>query len=225
LKYNLTETKTLNNPYMATFNNGILGGFSGKVGTVVGVTQGDKHYMRSLPRPRKKYTQGELLNQAQFKMVQAHLQPVKELVKAGYKDYYTPGGGYRAAFAYTRKMAVVTDDAGSYIDPALFKISGGELAGAADPTVALEGGLLSFNWETSTVTQFDGADQMMILVYDAANFRAVTRIFNGAYRHAGESSIQLPAAFNGTEVDIYIGFVAADRSAQSDSQYLGRMLI
>ena len=211
---------------MATFNNGILGGFSGKVGTVVGVTQGDKYYMRSLPRPRKEYTQGEVLNQAQFKMVQAHLQPIKELVKAGYKDYYTKGGGYRAAFAYTRKMAVVTDDAGSYIDPALFRISGGELAGAVDPLFTLESGnLLSLNWNTSGVTQFDGADQMIVLVYDTANSRAVTRVYNGAYRHAGEMSIELPTAFQGSEVDIYIGFVVADRSAQSDSQYLGRVLI
>ena len=211
---------------MATFNNGILGGFSGKVGTVVGVMQGDKYHMRSLPRKRTKYTAGELTNQAQFKMVQDHLQPIKELIKAGYKNYYTKTGGYRAAFAYTRKMAVVTDDAGSYIDPALFKISGGELAGAVDATVALESGnVLSFNWNISGVTQFDGSDQMMVLVYDAANFTAVTRIFDGAFRNAGEMSLELPDTFQGVEVDIYIGFIAADRSAQSDSQYLRRMLI
>ena len=64
---------------MASFNNGILGGFSGKVGTVVGIIQGNKYHMRSLPRRRKKYTPGELLNQAQFKLVQDRLQPVKEL--------------------------------------------------------------------------------------------------------------------------------------------------
>lgn len=211
---------------MATFNNGILGAFSGKVGTVVGVIQGDQYHMRSLPRRRKKYTAGELLNQAQFKMVQDHLQPIKELIKAGYKNYYTKRGGYRAAFAYTRKMAVVTDDAGSYIDPALFKISGGELAGAVDPTVSLENGnLLSFNWDISGVTQTAGADQMMVLVYDAANFRAVTRVFDGAFRHAGEMSLEIPTDFNGMEADVYIGFIAADRSAQSDSQYLGRVQI
>lgn len=211
---------------MATFNNGILGAFSGKVGTVVGVIQGDQYHMRSLPRRRKKYTPGELLNQAQFKMVQDHLQPIKELIKAGYKHYYTKGGGYRAAFAYTRKMAVVTDDAGSYIDPALFKISGGELEGAVDPTVSLESGnLLSFNWDVSGVTQTDGADQMMVLVYDAANFRAVTKVFDGAFRNAGEMSLEIPAEFNGMEADVYIGFIAADRSGQSDSQYLGRVLI
>src|SRR5687768_5460587 len=109
---------------MASFNNGILGGFRGKVGTVVGIRQGDSYHMRSLPRRRKKYTEGELINQAQFALVQDHLQPDKEFVKAGFKDYYTKTGGYRAAFAYTRKTAVATDDAGSYIDPAVFKISG-----------------------------------------------------------------------------------------------------
>ena len=211
---------------MATFNNGILGGFSGKVGTVVGIMQGDQYHMRSLPRRRKKYTAGELLNQAQFKMVQDHLQPIKELIKVGYKNYYTKSGGYRAAFAYTRKMAVMSDDAGSYIDPALFRISGGDLPGAVDPTVTLENGnVLSFNWDVSEVTQFDGSDQMMLLVYDTANLKAVIRIFDGAFRNAGELNIELPSTFQGAEVDIYIGFIAADRSGQSDSQYLGRVRI
>ena len=211
---------------MASFSNGILGGFRGKVGTVVGIIQGDSYHMRSLPRRKKKYTERELVNQAQFALVQDHLQPVKELVKAGFKDYYTKTGGYRAAFAYTRKMAVATDDAGSHIDPAVFKISGGELVKAINPTVSLEdGNVLSFNWDISDVTQFDGSDQMIVLVYDAANRKAVTRIFDGAFRNAGEPSIQLPSTFQGAEVDIYIGFIAADRSAQSDSQYLGRLAV
>ena len=211
---------------MATFENGILGGFRGKVGTVVGILQGDQYHMRSLPRKRKKRTPGELSNEDKFAIVQAHLKPVKDLVRAGFKNYYTKTGGIRGAVSYTRKIAVVTDDAGSYIDPALFRISGGELAGAVDPTVTLQNGnLLSFKWDVSGVTQFDGSDQMLVLVYDAGNLRAVTRIFDGAFRHAGEMSIALPAVFQGTEVDIYIGFVAADRSGQSDSQYLGRMAV
>lgn len=211
---------------MATINNGILGGFRGKVGTVVGVIQGDKYHMRSLPRRRKKRTPGELLNQARWTMVQDHLKPVKELVRTGFKDYYTQTGGYRAAVAYTRKVALVSDDAGSYIDPALFRISGGELLVAVNPTVTLgEGNVLSFSWDISEVNQHDGSDQMIVLIYDTANLNAVTRIFDGAFRNAGEMKIELPTVFQGSEVDIYIGFIAADRSGQSDSQYLGKVVV
>jgi hypothetical protein len=211
---------------MAIIKNGILGGFTGKVGTVVGITRGDKHHMRSLPNRRKKYTSNELVNQAKFKMVQDHLDPVKELIRAGFKKYYTESGGYRAALAYTRKVALVSDDAGFYIDPALFKISGGELAGAIDPRVTLvSGNQLHFSWDASGTDQDDRADQMMVLAYDIEKAQAITRIFDGAYRRDGEFILAVPDQFKGSDVDVYIGFLAADRSMQSDSQYLGRMEI
>jgi hypothetical protein len=211
---------------MATINKGILGGFSGKIGPVVGFLQGDKFHMRSLPRRRKKYTKNELDNQAKFKRVQQHLEPIKELIKVGFKDYYTKSGGYRAAFAYTRKMAMVEDDAGFYIDPGLFKISGGDLEGAINPVVSIQNfELLSFSWNISAVRESNGSDQVIVLVYDTANSRVLTRIFDGGFRNTGELHIPIPKAFKGTEVDVYIGFIAADRSAQSDSQYLGRLTI
>lgn len=210
---------------MARFNKGILGGFSGKIGSVVGVAQGDIHHMRSIPKLRNKYSKSELLNQAKFKMVQDHLDPLKDLIKAGFKNYYTKTGGYRAAMSYTRKIALVSDDAGFYIDPALFKISRGELDGAVDPGVAVNGSEFVFDWDISGVPESHGSDQMMVLIYDSANSRALTRIFDGAFRNAGELIISIPTEFKGKEVDIYIGFMAADRSAQSDSQYLGRISI
>ena len=54
---------------MAIITGGILGGFSGKIGTVVGVSNGDTFYMRSRVRRRKTKSQVELNNQAKFKAV------------------------------------------------------------------------------------------------------------------------------------------------------------
>jgi len=208
---------------MAVNNEGILGGFSGRVGTVVGFERNGKYYMRSRPVRKAKYTEKELLNQAKFKLVQDHLEPLKDLLREGFRNYYTQTGGYRAALAYTRKEALVSDDAGFYIDPALFKISGGTLEGAIHPTVSLTAeNFLRFNWESSG-DEGSAQDQMMVLIYDTARFNAITRIFDGAFRHAGELQIALPASMNGRAVDVYIGFLAADRSRQSDSQYLGRV--
>ena len=209
---------------MAIINGGILGGFRGKIGTVVGVSNGETFYMRSRVRTRKTLSQLELINQAKFKAVLNHLQPVKELVKAGFKDHYTKTGGYRAAFAYNRKHALASDDDGFYIDPALFRISGGNLPGAVDPVVDLENGQLEITWSNEGVDTGRNSDQMMVLAYDRENARALTRIFDGAYRRALSFQMEVPAYMLNTELDIYIGFLAADRSAQSDSQYLGRVV-
>ena len=208
---------------MATNNEGILGGFSGTIGTVVGFKRDGKSYMRSRPVRKAKYTKSELLNQAKFKLVQDHLDPIKDLLREGFRKYYTPTGGYRAALAYTRKEAVVSDDAGFYIDPALFRISGGTLDGAVNPAVNLEpGNVLRISWDVADDNE-GAQDQMMVLIYDSANFNATTRVFDGAFRHAGELQIALSPSMVGKMVDVYIGFMAADRSRQSDSQYLGRV--
>lgn len=211
---------------MARLINGILGGFSGKVGTVVGVMIGGECTMRSLPKKRTYYTPNELINQKKMGMVQAYLNPLKELLKVGFNNYYTKTGGFRAALAYTRKEALLNSDGGFYIDPALLKISGGDLAPALMPTFSLtESREILINWQTENVDYLNEADQLMVLIYDSAKGNAQTKIFNGAFRKDGELKIKLEKTMRNTEVAIYVGFVAADRSAQSDSQYLGKMMV
>lgn len=210
---------------MATVVEGILGGFRGKIGTVVGVSNGGTFYMRSLPRKRKKAGSTELLNQARFKAVIDHLEPIKPLVKAGFKGYYTKTGGHRAAFSYNRKHAIGGEGEEVYIVPELFRFSGGDLPGAADPLVTLNNDLLEFSWDPATDGAGSNSDQVMVLVYDSANARTLTRIYDGAFRSAGSESLAIPARMKGSEADIYIAFIAADRSIQSASQYLGRFVL
>lgn len=210
---------------MARIKNGILGGFSGKVGTVVGYTLYGEPHMRGLPKP-KKYTEQERVNQAKFKLVQQFLEPLKAILKVGFKDYYTKTGGFRAAVSYTRKVALVTDDAGFYIDPALFKFSGGDLPGTPDAAVVFQApDQLQFTWDVSVSETARTTDQLMLLVYDTLNYKCIDRIFDGPFRKDGSLTIEVPNEFKGKDVEVYIGFVAADRSAQSDSQYLGKVSI
>lgn len=88
---------------MATFKDGILGGFFGKVGPVVGLQLGDKLVMRALPRRTKPFTSKELENQRKFRLVQNYLSPFLDLLKIGFNNYYTKTGGFRAALSYTQK--------------------------------------------------------------------------------------------------------------------------
>jgi hypothetical protein len=210
---------------MGRIKNGILGAFSGKVGTVVGYMIGEEAHMRSLPKA-KRYTAAELVNQQKFKLVQDYLKDLKGLLKVGFKGYYTKTGGFRAAIAYTRKEALVSDDAGFYIDPALFKISGGDLANAVDPVVTLiDPGQMRIGWDATGLSYQIKSDQLMLLIYDAAAYKSKVLILDGPFRKDGTLTIELPEYFKGKEVDVYIGFVAADRSRQSDSQYLGRLSV
>ena len=125
--------------------------------------------------------------------------------------------------AYTRKVALVSDDAGFYIDPALFRFSGGDLPVAVDPAVTLVEPLkMRIDWNAADLPYQIKSDQLMLLIYDTVEYKSKSLILDGPFRKDGTLTIDLPNYFKGKEVDVYIGFVAADRSRQSDSQYLGR---
>ncbi|KQR70230.1 DUF6266 family protein [Pedobacter sp. Leaf176] len=207
---------------MATLKNGILNGFSGKIGAVVGYQVGDNFFIRSLPKARKNFTEKERINQAKFKLVQNYLHPFADVLKVGFRNYYTKTGGFRAALAFTRKEALKGDDDTFYIDPTVLKISGGLLEQAINPQVVFSEDLeVLISWHTTGINSKNEADQLMLLIYDSENMNALTKVFNGAFRKDGSLKVKLKDNMQGVKLDIYIGFVAADRSAQSDSQYLG----
>jgi len=211
---------------MARAINGILGAFVGKVGTVVGYVVNGESFMRSLSSRPKAMTEKEIINQAKFKIVQEYLKPIKGLVKVGFHKYYTKTGGFRGAVSYIRKEALVTDDAGSYIDPAKVKISGGDLEQAIDPVAVFEApNQIKITWDATDVLYERQADQLLVLAYEMEGFKTKKVIFDGAYRKHGTMSLEIDGDFRGKNVDIYVGFLADDRSSQSNSQYLGRLEI
>jgi hypothetical protein len=211
---------------MARLINGILGGFSGKVGTVVGVIKGNECVIRSVPKKRSHFTANEIINQKKMGMVQAYLSPLKDLLKVGFANYYTKTGGFRAALAYTRREALLSDDDDNfYVDPALFKISGGVLPQAIHPAMVWNDPEIIITWDAAAIHYEEEADQLMVLIYDPLNANATTRIFNGAFRKDGKLKIKLEPHFSNLAVHVYIGFIAADRTSQSDSQYLGKVMV
>jgi len=208
---------------MARITNGVLGGFSGKVGTVVGYTLYGIDRMRSLPERTAPPTENELKNRSRFKLVQEVLNSIKELIKVGFKDYWTVSGGMRGALSYNRQFALKTAGEEDYIDPAAFRISGGSLVGLKAAAVLQENEkLLRFNWDSSLVEGGSSYDQVMLLAIDMQG-RQASYQSTGNFRSTGTDVLMLSEDLIGKEVDIYVGVVAKDRCSQSESQYLGRM--
>jgi hypothetical protein len=208
---------------MARITKGLLGGFSGKVGPVVGYTLYGIHRMRSLPERTAPPTENELKNRSQFKLVQEVLNSIKDLIRVGFKDYWTISGGMRGALSYNRKFVLKTEEGEDYIDPAEFRISGGSLAGLTAAAVVQENeGLLRFNWDPSLVEGGSPYDQVMLLAIDMQGRKASYQS-TGNFRSTGTDVLMLSEDLIGKEVDVYVGVVAKDRCSQSESQYLGRM--
>tara|TARA_R100001369_G_scaffold90591_1_gene129830 strand:+ start:661 stop:972 length:312 start_codon:yes stop_codon:yes gene_type:complete len=95
---------------MAKFEKGILGGFSGKVGTVVGARWRGKNIMRSLPQ-RGDYTPSELQLQQRkkFKTVIRFLTPIQSIVAKFFGSEQGDKSPFNLATGYHLTEAVIPD--------------------------------------------------------------------------------------------------------------------
>ena len=138
---------------MGTIRKGILGGFSGKVGTVVGANRRGTAYMRSLPiKMKNPRTLPQLEQRSKFALTLRFLKPMTGLLRIGWKMYAHGLSPFNAAMSYTIVNAIT----GSYphyaVDPSKVLISCGTLSPAFDATAtsALGGGAIYFDWNNNS---------------------------------------------------------------------------
>lgn len=207
---------------MARVVQGINGPFRGKVGTVIGCTWKGIPYMRALPKKRtSEPSEKEMASRKKWALSQQWLQPVLQIIQVGFKGYSPTAEGFVAAKSYLMKYAFEGKAPDLYIDPALVKVSAGNLPLPRSITaIKLAEDRVRFTWDpTPPSDDCDSHDQVMLLAYDVINGTAYYTL-PGELRRKGTAVLELPPNKPGT-YHLYAAFVAFDRSRQSDSIYLG----
>ena len=212
---------------MGTYNKGILGPFSGKVGTVVGANWRGKDVMRSLPKKTDRTpTETQLLQREKFTAVSNFLTPISNVVSL----YYGSGSGEltrrNQAMSYHMKEAV------TYVNPnfeILFdkvQISKGDLLGIQNPTASSPAaGEIRFNWEdNSGQGSAKNTDQLIVVLYSPLEDIYYTN-GNAATRDAARVTLTLPTYFAGLEVQAWITFASATGKSYATSVYLGAVTV
>lgn len=213
---------------MATFNKGILGGFSGKVGNVVGGSWNGIDYMRSKPNNVKDAkTEAQLTQRQKFSLIAAFLKKVRPVIKAGYKPNNSRMTAANSAMSYNLKNAISGTYPNQQIDFPSIMVARGDLVPAqnqsAESTAANE---ITFSWtDNSGVGSAQANDQALILIYSPAKDRAIYIDASGPERQEESYTLVLPENFGGDAVETYLAFVSADGKESSDSAYLGSVLI
>lgn len=208
---------------MATFEKGILGGFSGKVGNVVGARWRGKNVMRSLPQ-RGKYvpTDEQLIQREKFAAVIKFLTPLKPIVGKYFGQKQGDKSIYNLATSYHLKEALV-DDAGEYkmFYPKVL-ISKGELRGLMTPVLtAAPAQVLTLGWTDNSGQGYaHDDDQLVVIVYspDADLYQLFELV---ATCDATTANLPLPAYMAGLEVEVWATFVTANGKNAATSIYLG----
>ena len=209
---------------MARFRKGILGGFTGTIGTVIGGNWKGIDYMRSLPNIRNtEPTLKQDLQRRKFRLVANFLRTMKPLLMISFKDSGMKMTGHNSAFSYTLKNAVAGVYPDFELDYTLVKIARGNLPNAvltgADST---DPGKIKFTWNDNTgIGAAKATDKAILVAYHADTQTAAFTIAD-AFRSGtvGELSV---AALRGKQVETWLAFISEDDKDVSSSVHTGKI--
>ncbi|MCS3795583.1 DUF6266 family protein [Niastella sp. OAS944] len=210
---------------MGRIQFGSLGPINGKVGNLVISSWKGKPYVKSAPGERTvPPTPKEMANRKKWAMAHAWLKPVTEFVREGFKGYSDTIEGFIAAKSYLLKNAFEGSAPELTINPALVKVSFGELSLPQHINVTLNTNKeLQFTWDANDIEFANRYDQVMLLAYDIEGGYAYTRLA-GQLRMNGSDTVNVQRGLNRT-LHVYIAFVSANRLTRSNSLYLGPIFI
>ena len=208
---------------MGEIKQGVLGGFSGKVGTVVGFIKKGKSFMRALAanvyNPR---TEGQVNQRNKFAAVVSFVSNNLTFINQGFRFLAKGMSAANAAHSYNIKNAITGTAPDFSVDYPNALVSRGKLEGVLNGTVGEASGTLTANWTDNSV--YGNArpdDKVMLLVYNPARGESISLLEDPATRTDGSIATTLPGHYSGDTLHAYLAFQAANGSMVSDSSYLG----
>ncbi|TKC03715.1 DUF6266 family protein [Pedobacter frigoris] len=210
---------------MGIIKKGIMGGFSGKVGPVVGASWRGIDYIRAMPRKSEKPSSSkQLMQQGKMKLLRGFLLGVAEIIEDCFQNFEqkTP---MNAALSYnlyhTTEGATPEEMVISF--PNLIYSKGDLLACWSLKVVCTASLTIDFSWENSAFNPMcAGTDRAIVVVYDPVSkqfFRAV----DAGVRQESSVKVIVPEDFKGHAVHCYISFYSEEKSIASTNQYLGSL--
>ena len=201
---------------MGKINQGILGGFSGKVGTVVGSTWKSINYMRALAvSVHNPNTVKQQCQRGRFRTAAHFCKAAKPFIQNGFREYASKQTPVNAAMSYLLRYAVEGCAEEASLDFEKVRVSQGSLTAVADAAVEVAGNKATFSWTGNSGTG-DAADEdaVMVLAYNQDRMEAVCNV-SAATRADGAAELALPASWDGEALAIYLAFCSEDRRASN----------
>lgn len=211
---------------MARINLGILGGFSGKVGNVVGGAWKGIDYMRakasSVANPR---TVGQMNQRTRFSTILGFLKPITPFLRVGFKLFAVKQTAFNSAMSYNLANAIIGEYPDISVDLTSALVSRGNLTPIANADATIQDGTAQITWDDNTGSGSAKAnDKLLLVVYNSMKGEATFETA-GPDRSAGTFEIPLPANWVGDDVDVYAGFISFDGKEVANSVYLGQKTV
>ncbi len=196
---------------MATYNQGILGAFSGKVGTVIGTTWKGRHIMKARATSyHNANTPLQLAQRMRFSLMMQFLKNVKPQIDLGFAPSSQSMSPFNVAMRDNLNEAVTGSYPDIEIDFSKISLSRGSRTGLTDMSaLSAAPGSITLSWDEVPA---DGngmpADKLYATVVN--NETGDTIIYDPtAIREDGNMDLDVPQDWSGKEVTV-LGFFLED---------------
>jgi len=211
---------------MATILKGILGGFKGLVGTVIGSSHRDQEVMRSRPKKSSKPpVQTQVDQRLKFGLMTDFLGNFSALIKKAFKPANQRESPMNSAVSYNLLNAIKGISPDFSIDYSMITISNGELYNANNIVVTpLADAEVKIDWAPITASdenkEIMDQDKVMLVFYSTGQKRYMVFTAN-AVRGAGTVTVELARSFAASPVHGYLYFLSPSGKDSSRTDYLG----
>jgi hypothetical protein len=207
---------------MGRYSKGILGSFTGKIGTVIGSTWKGISYMRSLPKPSTKApSDAQMEQRIKLALAVNFLKPAKAIINVGFKSQAVGNTSFNVATSLLVKQAFSGTYPDFEIDYSKVVFSSGELIGPWNAALAsTTAATVNVSWTNNTGAMANATDKAVLIVFNEAKGQCVTTM-DGAARSVSLSNLSVPGSFSGDEVQVWMAFISNDGKLISSSVYVG----
>ena len=211
---------------MARISNGIHGGFSGTVGTVVGGSWNGIDYMRGKATPAtSEPSTAQKVQRAKFAVAAKFTQSMKDLLTIGFRDFAIRMTGHNRALSFTMKNAVFGSYPDFKIDYSQVLVTRGDIPNAGTPSVtSTSPGVVSFSWKDNSGVGYAHPNDSAVLVAYCEPMNQTKYTIGNALRGSGSGTLHVPS-FNGREVQTWLAFVGHTDKEIATSIYTGAILV
>lgn len=215
---------------MSQYNQGILGPFSGKVGTVVGSFWKGRFVMRGRPtHMTNPNTPEQQAQRMRFSLVSENIAPMRPAINAGFAvradiDNVTPAN---VAMQVNMEQAVTGSGTVLSIDWTRWMVAGGTLLNVESPSAtAAASHKITLSWTNNAGVQADvlDTDSVMVVAYNPTKKQAVYDLVT-MVRDDTSGQLNVPAAWVGDTVQVFVFTRSEDKSRTSPSVNAGAVTI
>ena len=211
---------------MGTIKQGVLGGFSGKVGTVIGASWKGTAYMRGqathVKNPR---TAAQIAQRTKMEFARNYLQQAQEFLNVGLKDVAKHQSPLNYAVSQMVRNAILGDYPDYAPDYTKLVWSHGLLTPPVVETVYANYDALDFLWQDNSGQGNAKADNISMVVVCNAEKQEIKYFMNGYIRSTKSTHCELTESWVDDHVHIYITMRSSDGKLISNSHYCGEFYL